>query len=77
LKDLNCKHNFHVKCISDWLCINRTCPLCKCDLSVNIRHREEKKVERYPKKNVKFDSEEARLQAYLACLEEDEMEYDE
>jgi hypothetical protein len=35
VKDLKCKHDFHVKCISDWLSINNTCPLCRTDLSVN------------------------------------------
>jgi hypothetical protein len=36
VKDFKCKHEFHAKCISDWLSINSTCPLCKCDLSVNV-----------------------------------------
>jgi hypothetical protein len=35
VKDLKCRHDFHVKCISDWLSINSTCPLCRTDLSVN------------------------------------------
>lgn len=28
LKQLSCKHHFHIKCIDDWLKLNAKCPLC-------------------------------------------------
>ncbi|KAM0920440.1 hypothetical protein ACQ4PT_007532 [Festuca glaucescens] len=27
-----CSHLFHVECIDLWLCMHRTCPLCRCEL---------------------------------------------
>ncbi|KAF7106096.1 hypothetical protein CFC21_106857 [Triticum aestivum] len=29
---LPCKHNYHASCISSWLKINRTCPVCKYEV---------------------------------------------
>lgn len=29
LEVLNCGHKFHAHCIAQWLCDNRTCPLCR------------------------------------------------
>ena len=26
---LNCNHMFHRECISEWLSINNTCPICR------------------------------------------------
>jgi hypothetical protein len=49
VKDLKCNHNFHSKCISDWLKINKSCPLCKADLSLNIPRKLERKVEEQKK----------------------------
>ena len=28
---LECQHNFHLSCIQKWLCVNSSCPNCRCD----------------------------------------------
>lgn len=33
---LYCGHNFHYECVSIWLDINNSCPVCKKDLDVSI-----------------------------------------
>jgi Ring finger domain len=33
LRELPCKHQFHVACIDQWLPIKRTCPLCRMDIT--------------------------------------------
>ena len=35
IKTLICNHTFHNKCIKKWLSKNKTCPLCRLDLSSN------------------------------------------
>ena len=25
----NCNHTFHKKCLHEWLCINKSCPICR------------------------------------------------
>ncbi|KAA8490872.1 E3 ubiquitin protein ligase RIE1 [Porphyridium purpureum] len=32
LKILPCRHHFHSKCIDEWLCVDKSCPLCKADI---------------------------------------------
>lgn len=32
IRTLPCRHNFHCKCVDDWLIKRRTCPLCKMDI---------------------------------------------
>ena len=32
LRYFNCNHNFHKKCIDEWLDVNPTCPLCRQDI---------------------------------------------
>lgn len=27
-----CNHRFHNVCIDNWLSINKTCPLCRCNI---------------------------------------------
>jgi hypothetical protein len=29
LRELNCKHSFHITCIETWLSDNNTCPICR------------------------------------------------
>lgn len=53
MKDLKCKHDFHVKCLTDWLCINSSCPLCKCNLAANIKENEKERSKSKPKKENK------------------------
>eukprot|EP00438_Fugacium_kawagutii_P011454 Skav234944 [mRNA] locus=scaffold2817:29155:30997:- [translate_table: standard] len=33
LRTVKCQHYFHVKCLKDWLQVNRDCPLCREDLA--------------------------------------------
>jgi hypothetical protein len=33
VRELVCKHDFHINCIDTWFIHNTTCPLCKTDLS--------------------------------------------
>lgn len=32
VRQLPCKHIYHVKCIDPWLLVNHVCPLCKADI---------------------------------------------
>lgn len=32
LRELNCKHKFHIECIETWLTYNKTCPMCRNNL---------------------------------------------
>jgi hypothetical protein len=32
LRQLNCKHKFHIECIETWLTYNKTCPMCRKNL---------------------------------------------
>merc|ERR1712113_117774 len=34
IRKTNCGHLFHSKCLTGWLKVNRTCPLCRSDLTV-------------------------------------------
>jgi hypothetical protein len=34
IRELNCKHFFHVCCIDRWFCMSATCPLCKKSLKI-------------------------------------------
>lgn len=36
IKTLICDHMFHSKCIRTWLSKNKTCPVCRLDLSSDI-----------------------------------------
>jgi hypothetical protein len=76
VKELKCKHDFHSKCISDWLGINRSCPLCKADLSVNVKHTATSHSANHKKApNIQSSSSESvNFVAYLNHLEEDELE---
>ena len=33
---LNCNHTYHSDCLTKWLFINKICPLCRQELSINI-----------------------------------------
>lgn len=37
LRELPCKHQFHAACVDEWLARNRTCPLCKADITRHPR----------------------------------------
>lgn len=41
---LYCKHNFHYECVSIWLDINNSCPICKKDLDLSISLYEDKAI---------------------------------
>lgn len=32
-RKLCCQHKFHINCIETWLSKNKSCPICRCDLS--------------------------------------------
>lgn len=34
--DLDCKHVFHIKCIEKWKEYSLSCPLCRCDIKIEI-----------------------------------------
>merc|ERR1712093_62088 len=36
LRTLPCMHDFHCECIDEWLKTNRTCPICKTDITTGI-----------------------------------------
>ena len=36
LYQIPCRHNFHIKCINEWLEKKDTCPLCRSNLFENI-----------------------------------------
>ncbi|EOB13645.1 RING finger protein 44 [Nosema bombycis CQ1] len=42
---LFCEHNFHYECVSIWLDINNSCPICKKDLEVPITLYEDKELQ--------------------------------
>ncbi|GJM99076.1 hypothetical protein PR202_ga16141 [Eleusine coracana subsp. coracana] len=37
LRELPCKHFFHVQCVDKWLKINAVCPLCKTEIGGVVR----------------------------------------
>jgi len=39
LNELPCKHHFHKACAEKWLKINKTCPLCKRDISEGVEQQ--------------------------------------
>ncbi|KAF9764985.1 E3 ubiquitin-protein ligase [Nosema granulosis] len=41
---LYCDHNFHYECVSIWLDINNSCPICKKDLDLSITLYENKNI---------------------------------
>jgi hypothetical protein len=36
IRMMKCFHHYHMDCLDEWLKINRTCPLCKRDISGHI-----------------------------------------
>lgn len=36
LRQLPCKHHFHVECIDEWLHLNGSCPSCRSDLKTSV-----------------------------------------
>jgi Ring finger domain len=34
VKSLQCSHNFHSRCINNWLLVKLKCPLCKKEVTV-------------------------------------------
>lgn len=45
LVELDCKHEFHEKCIIHWLKMNNTCPICRSELESNNPEYERRKNE--------------------------------
>ena len=35
IKKLKCEHNFHKKCIDEWINTNNVCPLCRCIIPIS------------------------------------------
>ena len=40
-----CRHEFHKTCVDPWLMDKRTCPLCKLDIVVEFKGREQQQEE--------------------------------
>lgn len=34
--ELSCKHNFHYRCIINWVPVNNICPICRCSIDHTI-----------------------------------------
>jgi len=49
LRFLNCNHHFHSECVTDWLMLNKLCPICKKEI--------DKKPEKQPQVAVTVDAE--------------------
>jgi hypothetical protein len=32
IREINCKHSFHINCIDNWLVENKKCPMCKYEI---------------------------------------------
>jgi len=32
IREINCKHNFHINCIDNWFVENKKCPMCKYEI---------------------------------------------
>lgn len=41
IRALPCNHEFHAKCVDRWLKTNRTCPLCRADVTERLKASEE------------------------------------
>lgn len=37
IKQLSCKHQFHAKCINEWIKRQRTCPMCKTPVPLSTK----------------------------------------
>ncbi|KAL7158648.1 hypothetical protein ABFS83_02G158300 [Erythranthe nasuta] len=44
LRELPCRHHFHLPCIDKWLHINATCPLCKFNILKNGNQNDSEEV---------------------------------
>ena len=54
--ELNCKHVFHRKCISQWLKLKRNCPMCKQEVQkpkprANDQNRSDENLPSAPSNN--------------------------
>jgi len=58
LRFLNCNHHFHSECVTDWLMMNKLCPICKMEI--------DKKPEKQTKVTKDLDSEETPLSQDVA-----------